>query len=100
MKQPSQSPRHAAKQPPAQRIQLRSLACSLLLQWSHGQRHATDLIDEACRFRQVQGPDRAFLQDLVLSTLRHLSLLDHWIAQLCPNPKLDHRTRWLLRLGL
>jgi 16S rRNA (cytosine967-C5)-methyltransferase len=70
------------------------------LQWSHGQRHATDLIDEACRFRQVQGPDRAFLQDLVLSTLRHLSLLDHWIAQLCPNPKLDHRTRWLLRLGL
>lgn len=90
----------AAQNHGRERCNLRRLACSILLQWSRGQRHATEVLDESCRQHGIRAADSAFVHDLVLSSLRHLSLLDHWIAFLCPNGKLDHRTRWLLRLGL
>lgn len=45
-------------------------------------------------------PDAAFLRDIVLTTLRNLSLLDHWIAVITEDKHLDHRSRWGLRIGL
>jgi 16S rRNA (cytosine967-C5)-methyltransferase len=59
-----------------------------------------DLLDEAVRRAQLSGPNAAFLHDIVLTTLRHLSLLDHWTGILTDGKHLDHRTRWLVRIGL
>ena len=50
--------------------------------------------------RALKGADRAFMQDLVLTTLRNLSLLDHWIAEMTGGKVLDEATVWLLRGGL
>lgn len=44
--------------------------------------------------------DAAFLHDMVLTVIRNLSLLDHWISNLTGGKRLDHRSAWLLRLGL
>ena len=44
-------------------------------------------------------PDAAMLREIVLSTLRNLTLLDHWIDAFTGERHLDHRTRWALRIG-
>ena len=45
-------------------------------------------------------PNAAFLHDIVLTTLRNVTLLDFWADHLTGGKHLDHRTRWLLRIGL
>ncbi len=78
----------------------RAAAQRVLRDWQHGQRHATELIDRLDAAQKRSGPDRALLLDLVLTVLRHLTLLDHWIATLTSGRELDDPTRWLLRAGL
>lgn len=79
---------------------IRGLALDVLGEWAAGERFAADLLDHAQRDCGLVGPDAAFLRDIVLTTLRNLSLLDHWIAVLTDNKHLDHRSRWGLRIGL
>lgn len=79
---------------------IRGLALDVLGEWAAGDRFAADLLDRAQRECGVMGSDAAFLRDIVLTTLRNLSLLDHWVAVLTENKHLDHRSRWGLRIGL
>lgn len=72
----------------------------MLIEWSRQTRYAADLIDDRSRKAGLSAQDHGFLHDIVLTTLRHLSLLDHWIGHLTAQRHLDHRTRWLLRIGL
>jgi 16S rRNA (cytosine967-C5)-methyltransferase len=90
-------PPPAKHHPPAP---IRGLALDVLGEWAAGDRFAADLLDHAQRESGIVGPDAAFLRDIVLTTLRNLSLLDHWIAVLTENKHLDHRSRWGLRIGL
>jgi len=85
------------RRPPAP---IRGLALDVLGEWAAGERFAADLLDQAQRETGIVGSDAAFLRDIVLTTLRNLSLLDHWIAVLTENKHLDHRSRWGLRIGL
>ena len=78
----------------------RGAAQSVLTQWAAGNRHATELMEALPVCRALKGADRAFMQDLVLTTLRNLSLLDHWIAEMTGGKVLDEATVWLLRGGL
>lgn len=72
----------------------------MLHEWQRGRRHAAELIERAGAERPLPSSDRALLLDLVLTVLRHLTLLDHWIAELTGGRELDSATRWLLRAGL
>lgn len=78
----------------------RAAAQSVLNQWAVGNRHATELMEGLPECRALKGADRAFMQDLVLTTLRNLSLLDHWIEGMTGGKVLDEATVWLLRGGL
>lgn len=88
----------APRPPPVSRV--RGLALDVLGEWAQGERHASDLLDFIQREEDISGPDAAFLREIVLTTLRHLSMLDHWIAVLTNDKHLDHRCRWGLRIGL
>lgn len=79
---------------------IRGMALDVLGEWAGGQRFAADLMDHVQRCNALSLPDAAFLRDIVLTTLRNLSLLDHWIGVLTENKHLDHRSRWGLRIGL
>ena len=76
------------------------MALDVLGEWAAGERFAADLMDRMQRDNDLSQPDAAFLRDIVLTTLRNLSLLDHWIAVLTEDKHLDHRSRWGLRIGL
>ncbi len=84
--------------PPVSRI--RGLALDVLSEWSRGERFASELIEVVQRQEDLYGPDAGFLREIVLMTLRNLSLLDHWITVLTEDKHLDHRCRWGLRIGL
>ena len=79
---------------------VRSFALDVLVRWAQGDRFASDLIDWMATRKGLSSADTAFLQEMVLTTLRNLSLLDFWIGGLSSHRHLDHRTRWVLRLGL
>ena len=79
---------------------IRLLALDVLSEWQQTPRFAADLLDEATRRAALSPPNAAFLHDIVLTALRNLSLLDHWADHLTSGKQLDHRTRWLLRIGL
>jgi 16S rRNA (cytosine967-C5)-methyltransferase len=87
-------------QPRRQPAPIRGLALDVLGEWAGGERFAADLMDHVQRDCGLSLPDAAFLRDIVLTTLRNLSLLDYWIAVLTENKHLDHRSRWGLRIGL
>jgi len=89
---------HHPKKKPASRV--RGLAIDVLGEWAHGDRYASDILDQAQREVDLIAPDAAFLREIVLTTLRNLSLLDHWITVLTEDKHLDHRCRWGLRIGL
>lgn len=96
---PSRPPQpHHPKKKPASRV--RGLAIDVLGEWARGERYASDILDQAQREVDLIAPDAAFLREIVLTTLRNLSLLDHWIAVLTEDKHLDHRCRWGLRIGL
>lgn len=75
-------------------------ALDVLGEWQKSGRFATDLLDERVRRAALSPPNAAFLHDIVFTTLRNLSLLDHWADHLTGAKALDARTRWLLRIGL
>ena len=96
---PSRPPQHQGpKKKPTSRV--RGLAIDVLGEWARGERYASDILDQAQREANLIAPDAAFLREIVLTTLRNLSLLDHWIATLTEAKHLDHRCRWGLRIGL
>ena len=96
---PAQPPSNARpKKKPASRV--RGLAIDVLGEWAGGERYASDILDQAQRECDLIAPDAAFLREIVLTTLRNLSLLDHWIDVLTESKHLDHRCRWGLRIGL
>lgn len=76
------------------------MALDVLGEWAKGERFAADLLDYIQRENGLSQPDAAFLRDIVLTTLRNLSLLDHWIDVITEGKHLDHRSRWGLRIGL
>lgn len=88
------------KRPSSAPATSRSVARDVLVEWSRQSRYAAELIEDRVRQAGLSPQDHAFVHDLVLTTLRHLSLLDHWIGELTAQRHLDHRARWLLRLGL
>lgn len=79
---------------------IRGLALDVLGEWAVGERFAADLLERAQRDAGLFGSDAGFLRDIVLTTLRNMSLLDHWITVLTEGKHLDHRSRWGLRIGL
>ncbi|HRH97415.1 MAG TPA: transcription antitermination factor NusB, partial [Prosthecobacter sp.] len=81
-------------------VPIRGMALDVLGEWAAGERFAADLMDHIQRDNGLSLPDAAFLRDIVLTTLRNLSLLDHWIAVITEDKHLDHRSRWGLRIGL
>jgi len=91
-------PNARPKKKPVSRV--RGLALDVLGEWAHGGRYASDILDQAQRECDLIAPDAAFLREIVLTTLRNLSLLDHWITMLTDSKHLDHRCRWGLRIGL
>lgn len=97
---PHMTNRSLSAPPRRQPAPIRGLALDVLGEWAAGDRFAADLLDQAQRDCGIAGSDAAFLRDIVLTTLRNLSLLDHWIAVLTENKHLDHRSRWGLRIGL
>jgi 16S rRNA (cytosine967-C5)-methyltransferase len=94
--QPPSNPR--PKKKPVSRV--RGLAIDVLGEWAGGERYASDILDQAQRECDLIAPDAAFLREIVLTTLRNLSLLDHWIDVLTEDKHLDHRCRWGLRIGV
>jgi 16S rRNA (cytosine967-C5)-methyltransferase len=81
---PSRPPQHQGpKKKPTSRV--RGLAIDVLGEWARGERYASDILDQAQREANLIAPDAAFLREIVLTTLRNLSLLDHWIATLTVN---------------
>lgn len=90
----------SAPRPRSKPAPVRGLALDVLGAWAEGPRFAADLLERAQREARVFGSDAGFLRDIVLTTLRNLSLLDHWITGLTENKELDPRSRWGLRIGL
>ncbi len=93
-------PRRPLAAPEKKAAGARSAALAVLLEWEEDTRHAAELMETVPAARRLSGPDRAFMQDLILTELRNLSLLDHWIFMLTGGKSLDTGTRWLLRGGL
>ena len=79
---------------------VRSVAVEVFTEWQKTPRFAVDILDDWTRRTALSAPNAAFLHDIVLTSLRNLTLLDHWTDYLTGNKHLDHRTRWLLRIGL
>ncbi|MDP9003784.1 MAG: 16S rRNA (cytosine(967)-C(5))-methyltransferase RsmB [Verrucomicrobiota bacterium] len=77
----------------------RELALIALREWRSGKNFADSILARLLRSSDLAAPDRAFVTELFYGTLRHLSLLDFWIASL-RSQHLDHDARDLLRLGL
>ncbi len=72
----------------------------MLTDWQKTPRFAAEILDDTVRRAALSPPNAAFLHDIVLTCLRNLNLLDHWADHLANGKHLDHRTRWLLRVGL
>jgi 16S rRNA (cytosine967-C5)-methyltransferase len=81
-------------------VGVRAVAARVFQDWKHGDRHAAELIEAWSARSGLAGQDRAFLQDVVLTVLRNVTLLDHWVGVLTEGRHLDDGTRWLLRSGL
>ena len=78
----------------------RKLALELLQEWNRGEQYAAALLDEAVATHNLEPRDAALLQAIVLGSLRHLSLLDHWIDHLTDGKHLEREAEWTLRAGL
>ena len=79
---------------------VRSVALEVLTEWQKTPRFAVEILDDWTRRTALSGPNAAFLHDIVLTTIRNLNLLDHWVGHLTDGKHLDHRTGWVLRVGL
>ena len=79
---------------------VRAHCLHVLTAWSQQRHFAQDLLDHACRENKLSPPDAALLHHIAFATLRNLTLLDRWIDHLTAHRHLDHRSRWVLRIGL
>ncbi len=77
----------------------RRATISALRAWSKGHDYAETLVERHAQRNQLSGEDRALFNNLLLTTLRNLNLLDFWIKKL-RREKLDFETRDILRVGL
>ena len=77
----------------------RRATISALRAWSKGHDYAETLVERHAQRNQLSREDRALFNNLLLTTLRNLSLLDFWIKKL-RREKLDFETRDILRVGL
>jgi 16S rRNA (cytosine967-C5)-methyltransferase len=84
----------------SQPANVRGLALDILLESSHGEAYAHDLIDRAASYHHLEHRDAAFLQTLVFAVLRNVLLLDTWLDEVCDNKRLETKVHWLLRLGV
>jgi 16S rRNA (cytosine967-C5)-methyltransferase len=80
-------------------VNSRQLALHTLLEWEHGQAFAQDILERLATKYHLEHRDTALLQTLVFSVLRNVTLLDHWLDQVCENKHLEKSVHWLLRLG-
>jgi 16S rRNA (cytosine967-C5)-methyltransferase len=94
------SPARPSSRRPKKPSRVRGLALDVLNAWAGGERYASDLLELALRDADLITPDAAMVREIVLRTLRSLTLLDHWIDHLTGSKHLDHRTRWAVRVGL
>ena len=67
----------------------RRATISALRAWSKGHDYAETLIERHAQRNQLSGEDRALFHNLLLTTIRNLSLLDFWIKKL-RREKLDY----------
>lgn len=77
----------------------RAVALAALAEWRRGRRFADEVVQQLLGRSNLLGPDRGFATELFYGVLRHLTLLDFWIAQL-RDGHIDDQSRDLLRLGL
>lgn len=77
----------------------RALAIAALAEWRRGRRFADPIVQQLLSQSALKGADRAFATELFYGVLRHLTLLDFWIARL-RDGHIDDASRDLLRLGL
>lgn len=78
---------------------VRRAAVSALRAWSKGHTYIEALVERHSTRNHLSSSDRALLNSILLTTLRHRRLLDHWIGML-RNGRLDHETRDVLRVGI
>jgi len=83
----------------AKKFHVRQAAVSALHAWARGHDYAESLIERHAQRRQLSAADRALLQAILYSVLRHRRLLDHWITKL-RHGHLDPETRDILRVGM
>ncbi len=77
----------------------RRIALQVLQQWEKGSTYAADLIEAEVSQYRLRPIDRPLVQQLIYTTIRNQTLLDHF-ARLLTDGKLDPKTRRILRLGL
>jgi len=84
---------------PSKNFHVRQAAVSALRAWAKGHDYAESLVERHAQRRMLSSADRALLQAILFSVLRHRRVLDHWIGKL-RHGKLDADTRDILRVGL
>lgn len=78
---------------------VRRAAVSALRAWSKGHTYIEALVERHASRNRLSTSDRGLLNNILLTTLRHRRLLDHWIGMLRKG-RLDHETRDVLRVGI
>jgi 16S rRNA (cytosine967-C5)-methyltransferase len=91
------APRSAARRQNAPSA--RALCWRALREWERGSSYSDEILHKAQSDAELSAVDRAFLTELFFGVLRHLRVLDFWIAQLRKG-RLETEVRALLRLGL
>ena len=79
---------------------VRLIALDTLLEWEEGEEFARDIMARRAQGEIHDSRDAALLQNIIFTTLRNLSLLDHWISRLASSEEIDRDLRWILRIGL
>ena len=87
-----------ATRPDTPRPTARKLAWQCLCRWGQGGVFAEALIHHAGR--GLPPAERAMLQAIVLTTLRHLRRLEHMLTRLRDGRPVQEEARWLLLAGL
>ncbi len=83
-------------------MNIRKLACDLLLKWEDSSWFASDLLEDCGQKHQLAAQDRSLLHEMVYGVLRWRPWLDQCIARCLTNPnqRLDMCVQILLRLGV
>src|ERR1043165_1285564 len=77
----------------------REMALVALREWQGRKKFADSILGQLLSSSELTERDRAFVTELFYGVLRHLTLLDYWIASLRQG-RIDPESRDLLRLGI